>query len=216
MSELASRYQRVKDSIHAHVPLVAVSKFQSTDAIQALYDLGHRDFGENRVQELKEKAQVLPKDIRWHMIGSIQTNKIKDFAPFVHLVHAVDRDKVAKELQKAAVKHDRQIEVLLQMHIAEEASKHGYDADGLNRFDPVAYPNLHVKGLMGMATFTEDMSQVRSEFQVLKAQFDQLRSLHRKSYDTLSMGMSGDFELAIEEGSTMVRVGSAIFGPRTY
>lgn len=216
ISDLAIRYERVTECIPEHVTLVAVSKFQSVEAIQALYDLGHRDFGENRVQELKEKAAVLPADIRWHMIGTIQTNKIKDFAPFVHMVHAVDRDKVAKELQKAAAKLGREIDVLLQMHIAEEATKHGYDAEGLSHFSTEPYPNLRVRGLMGMATFTEDMAQVRGEFQSLKNQFVDMQAEYGAAFDTLSMGMSGDYPLAIDEGSTMVRVGSAIFGPRTY
>ena len=207
------------------ITLVAVSKTKPDEDVMAAYDAGQRDFGENRVQELAGKAQRLPKDIRWHMIGHIQTNKIKDFLPFVHLVHGVDRRKVLDVMEKEAAKLSRPIDLLLQVHIAEESTKFGFDAEELlDVAQPevwAAYPHLRPVGLMGMATFTDDQDQVRREFASLAELYEKVASQlaplaeeRGASWDTLSMGMSGDWTLAAEEGSTMVRVGSSIFGHR--
>ena len=207
------------------ITLVAVSKTKPDEDVMAAYDAGQRDFGENRVQELAGKAQRLPKDIRWHMIGHIQTNKIKDFLPFVHLVHGVDRRKVLDVMEKEAAKLSRPIDLLLQVHIAEESTKFGFDAEELlDVAQPevwAAYPHLRPVGLMGMATFTDDQDQVRREFASLAELYEKvaphlapLAEERGASWDTLSMGMSGDWTLAAEEGSTMVRVGSSIFGHR--
>ncbi|MGB1383819.1 MAG: YggS family pyridoxal phosphate-dependent enzyme [Flavobacteriales bacterium] len=207
------------------VVLVAVSKTKPDEDLMAAYEAGQRDFGENRVQELVGKAERLPKDIRWHMIGHVQTNKIKDFLPFVHLVHGVDRVKVLDVLEREAAKLGRTVDVLLQMHVAEEDTKFGFSGDELRALADEAtweaYPHLCPVGLMGMATFTDDTDQVRREFA-------QLAALHREvgpalsevaesrggTWGVLSMGMSGDWNVAVEEGSTMVRVGSSIFGHR--
>jgi len=209
------------------VTLVAVSKTKPDEDLMAAYEAGQRDFGENRVQELVGKAERLPKDIRWHMIGHVQTNKIKDFLPFVHLVHGVDRVKVLDVMEREAAKLGRTVDVLLQMHVAEEDTKFGFSGDELRALAGAApweaYPHLRPVGLMGMATFTDDTAQVRREFA-------QLAALHREvgpalsevaesrggTWGVLSMGMSGDWELAVEEGSTMVRVGSSIFGHRNF
>ena len=207
------------------VLLVAVSKTKPDEDLLAAYSAGQRDFGENRVQELVGKATRLPQDIRWHMIGHIQTNKIKDFLPCVHLVHGVDRVKVLDVMEREAAKLDRTVDLLLQVHIAAESTKFGFSSEELHDLAQPevweAYPHLRPVGLMGMATFTDDAAQVRREFA-------SLASLHKevgpaltevaKSRGTaggvLSMGMSGDWAVAVEEGSTMVRVGSAIFGHR--
>ena len=203
--------------------MVAVSKTKPNSNILEAYETGHRDFGENKVQDLAAKAAELPQDIRWHMIGHVQTNKIKFFAPFVHLVHGVDREKVLKELNKEARKNNRVIDCLLQVHIAQEQSKFGFDEAEINAlFEKdlnTLYPNVRIRGLMGMATFTEDQEQVRSEFRTLKQLFDQILrtfNIQHSTFNILSMGMSGDYPIAVEEGSTMVRVGTAIFGARNY
>ncbi len=223
MSTVAQRLEEIRSQIHPfasnavqNVTLVAVSKTKPDADLLEAYDAGQRDFGENRVQELAGKAERLPKDIRWHMIGHVQTNKIKDFLPFVHLVHGVDRVKVLDVMQKEAAKLGRQINLLLQVHIAEEATKFGFDPDELKTLaSPKAwtgYPNLCPVGLMGMATFTDDTRQVGREFAGLRTLFEQHGA--ERGWDTLSMGMSGDWRIAVEEGSTMVRIGSAIFGAR--
>lgn len=215
--------ERVKSTLPEHVTLVAVSKTKPNSNILEAYETGHRDFGENKVQDLAAKAAELPQDIRWHMIGHVQTNKIKFFAPFVHLVHGVDREKVLKELNKEARKNNRVIDCLLQVHIAQEQSKFGFDEAEINAlFEKdlnTLYPNVRIRGLMGMATFTEDQEQVRSEFRTLKQLFDQILrtfNIQHSTFNILSMGMSGDYPIAVEEGSTMVRVGTAIFGTRNY
>lgn len=218
---ISTNLSSVKERLPQHVTLVAVSKTKPNEDIMEAYESGHRDFGENKVQDLAAKAEQLPKDIRWHMIGHVQTNKIKYFAPFVHLVHGVDREKVLKELNKEGRKNDRVIDCLLQVHIAQEQSKFGFDEaeidDLLNKELGELYPHVHIRGLMGMATFTEDQNQVRSEFKTLKTLFDSLKNrLNSPSFDILSMGMSGDYEMAIAQGSTLVRVGTAIFGARNY
>ncbi len=201
--------------------VVAVSKTKPIKEIQALYDAGQRIFGENRVQELAEKAALMTKDIEWHMIGNLQSNKVKYIAEFVSLIHSVDSFKLLAEIDKQASKYGRIIDCLLQLRIATEESKHGMDFDALisllkqNEMDK--YPNVRILGLMGMATYTQDKSQIESEFKRLKASFDQLRSSYFKANEAfreLSMGMSADYELALVQGSTLVRVGSLIFGSR--
>ena len=225
LSEVQAQVAEAATQAGRRITLVAVSKTKPDEDVMAAYDAGQRDFGENRVQELAGKTQRLPKDIRWHMIGHIQTNKIKDFLPFVHLVHGVDRRKVLDVMEKEAAKLSRPIDLLLQVHIAEESTKFGFDAEELlDVAQPevwAAYPHLRPVGLMGMATFTDDQDQVRREFASLAELYEkvatQLAPLAEErgaSWDILSMGMSGDWTLAAEEGSTMVRVGSSIFGHR--
>jgi PLP dependent protein len=200
-----------------NIVLVAVSKTKPVESIQELYDLGHRDFGENYVQELEEKHSQLPKDIRWHFIGHLQSNKIKYIAPFVHLIHGIDSFKLLKEVDKQAKKINRTIDVLLQVHIAQEETKFGLDGNELdelliaNSNQLLKLENVNVCGLMGMASFTEDKEKIRTEFKYLKSLFDKYAKLQ-----TLSMGMSSDYTIAMEEGTTMVRIGSLIFGERQY
>lgn len=210
--------KQIQSTIPSPVTLVAVSKTKPVEDLQQAYDAGIRDFGENKIQEMCDKYEILPKDIRWHMIGHVQTNKVKYMAPFVHLIHGVDSLKLLKEINKQAEKNNRVIDVLLQVFIADEETKFGLDATELEHILADEIQNLlHVKvvGLMGMATFTEDNNQIREEFKTLKNLFD----LHQKTHPDLkilSMGMSGDYAIAIEEGSTMVRIGSSIFGHRNY
>lgn len=218
---IRQKLEQVKSTLPEHVTLVAVSKTKPNSNILEAYETGHRDFGENKVQDLAAKADALPKDIRWHMIGHVQTNKIKYFAPFVHLVHGVDREKVVKELNKEAHKNNRVIDCLLQVHIAREQTKFGFDETELTTLFEKnlteLYPHVRIRGFMGMATFTEDQDLVRSEFKTLKQLFDQVLrtfSIEHATFNILSMGMSGDYKIAVEEGSTMVRVGTAIFGAR--
>lgn len=209
-----------KELSGSEVTLVAVSKTKPIELLQEAYDLGIRDFGENKVQELVEKQQVLPTDIRWHMIGHLQRNKVKYIAPFVHLIHSVDSLRLLREINKQAVKNNRVISCLLQVHIAREESKFGLSMDEINEqfiHDVSELTNVEVTGLMGMATFSDDEALVRSEFKSLKNLFDNLAQKELPSnlqMNTLSIGMSGDFRLAIKEGSTMIRVGSSIFGAR--
>jgi pyridoxal phosphate enzyme (YggS family) len=200
------------------VTLVAVSKTKPVTAIQEAYDSGQRIFGENKIQEMSEKWEQLPKDIQWHMIGHVQTNKVKFMIPYVNLIHSADRLKLFKEINKQAALVDRVVDVLLQVKIAQEDTKYGMPiqeaTDFLDGAQLDAYPHLRVVGLMGMASFTDDMNQVATEFKVLEGLFTRFRE--SKNLKTLSMGMSGDYKLAIENGSTMIRVGSAIFGSRNY
>lgn len=215
---IVENLHQINQSIPEQVTLVAVSKTQPHQAIQTLYDAGQRVFGENKVQELVDKFEALPKDIQWHMIGHLQKNKVKYMASFVHLIHSVDSFDLLKEINKQAAKHDRVIDCLLQIHIAQEETKFGMDeqeAESLLEVYQTEFSHVKVVGLMGMATFTEDESQVRKEFKFLKSIFDKLKSRYT-DLEVLSMGMSGDFQMAIEEGSTMVRVGSSIFGERIY
>ena len=215
---ISENIQHFKDLLPEKVTLVAVSKTKPNEAIEEAYAAGQRVFGENKVQEMEGKWQALPKDIEWHMIGHVQTNKVKYMAPFVHLIHAVDSLKLLKEINKQAKKHDRIIKCLLQIKIADEESKFGLtELAATEILISETFQDLnHVEviGLMGMATFTSDEAQVRREFQLLKRIYDQFSNQH-KSFNILSMGMSGDYEVAIEEGSTMVRVGSSIFGERS-
>lgn len=206
----------IQNELPENVTLVAVSKTKPAEAIQELYNAGQLEFGENKVQELVSKYEVLPKNIKWHLIGHLQKNKVKYIAEFVHLIHSVDNLDLLKEINKQAEKFNRIIPCLLQIKIAEEDSKFGMEADLSEQIlsdYKHNFPNVEIVGLMGMATFTEDENQVRSEFKYLKSIFDKLQK-HNAELKTLSMGMSGDYKFAVEEGSTMVRVGSSIFGDR--
>ena len=202
----------------AGVTLVAVSKTKPVEEIMALYDLGHRDFGENYVQELIAKYEVLPKDIRWHFIGHLQSNKVKYIAPFIHLIHGVDTERLLKEINKQAQKIGRIINCLLQMHIAKEETKFGLDETELKAvlFNVEPLENIIICGLMAMASFIDDMEAVRNEFRVLKNTFNKYSSLSIANckFSILSMGMSADYTIAMEEGSTMIRIGSLLFGAR--
>lgn len=201
--------KHLADNIH----LVAVSKTKPNELIIEAYGAGQRIFGENKVQELVEKEESLPKDIEWHMIGHLQTNKVKYIAPFVSLIHAVDSKKLIKEINKRAEQNNRVIACLLQVHIAQEESKFGLDKDGIIEILKTDFPNVSIVGLMGMATFTDNKNQIREEFKYLKDIFDELKE-SQPNFSILSMGMSGDYSIAIEEGSNMVRIGSSIFGER--
>lgn len=207
-------YQNLPEDIK----LVAVSKTKPVSDLQEAYDAGQRIFGENKIQEMTEKWEQLPEDIQWHMIGHVQTNKVKYMAPYVSLIHSADRLKLFKEINKQGKNNERSIDVLLQVKIAEEESKFGMppkEAKELLSGDKLKnYPNVNVKGLMGMASFVEDEQQLTREFKELKSIYDQFREKH--DFEILSMGMSGDYELAIKLGSNMVRIGSAIFGERNY
>lgn len=200
------------------VTLVAVSKTKPPEDILELHNLGHKDFGENYVQELVEKFERLPKEIHWHFIGHLQSNKVKYIAPFVHLIHGVDSIRLLKEINKHGIKNSRTINCLLQVHIAREETKFGFDGKELmemNWEELAELTNVNVIGLMGMASFTEDMEKVRAEFNQLKELYDKLQALNPQ-LKTLSMGMSSDYKIAIEEGSNMVRIGSLLFGERIY
>ncbi|MBO0593858.1 YggS family pyridoxal phosphate-dependent enzyme [Cellulophaga sp. E16_2] len=214
---IAHNLQKIKASLPENVTLVAVSKTKPIPDLVEAYEVGQRIFGENKIQEMTQKWEELPKDIQWHMIGHVQTNKVKYMAEYVHLVHGVDSFKLLKEINKQAKKYDRTINCLLQIHIAEEDTKFGLDKEELfailDSDEFKALNNINIKGLMGMATFTENEDQVRREFKSLKTLFD-LSTIKLEHIDTLSMGMSGDYKMAIEEGSTMVRIGSSIFGSR--
>ncbi|QES91310.1 YggS family pyridoxal phosphate-dependent enzyme [Empedobacter brevis] len=208
----------IEPTIPAHVTLVAVSKTKPVEDLQEAYEAGIRDFGENKIQEMCDKYEVLPKDIRWHMIGHVQTNKVKYMAPFVHLIHGVDSLKLLKEIDKQAQKNNRVIDVLLQQFIADEETKFGLDDKEIRQImqeEIQSLPHIRVVGLMGMATFTDDENQIRKEFKTLKSNFEYLKN-NFENISILSMGMSGDYQIAIEEGSTMVRIGSSIFGYRNY
>ena len=201
--------------------LVAVSKTKPNEQILEIYNQGQRIFGENRVQELSRKSDVLPKDIEWHMIGHLQTNKVKYIAPFIHMIESVDTPKLLKEINKQGIKNDRVINCLLQFKIAEEATKSGLGVKQITDFiESPAFQelkNIRLCGVMGMATFTDNYDQVRREFKTLKNIFDQLKANYfsnSSDFKEISMGMSGDYKIAIEEGSTMVRIGSLIFGQR--
>lgn len=222
MSKLANNIVRFRESVPPNVTLVAVSKTKPNGDLQEAYDAGQRHLGENKIQEMTEKWETLPKDIKWHMIGHTQRNKVKYMAPYVHLIHSVDSPRLAKEINKQAGNNDRVINCLLQVFIANEDSKFGFDEQELIEFlESDAFKkleNININGLMGMATFTDDKDQVRAEFKTLKSLFDKIKSKglleSRHEFKELSMGMTGDYRIAMEEGSTMIRIGSAIFGSR--
>jgi pyridoxal phosphate enzyme (YggS family) len=217
---IAENLLSIKNNLPEHVALVAVSKTKPIEDLMKAYDAGQRIFGENKIQEMEGKWEQMPKDIQWHMIGHVQTNKVKFMAPFVSLIHGVDSFKLLKEVNKQALKNDRIIDCLLQMHIAEEETKFGLDDDELNSILASStfreMKNIRITGLMGMATFTDNQDQVKKEFSHLKSIYDKLQSqkIENCQLNTLSMGMSGDYKLAIECGTTMVRIGSSIFGTR--
>lgn len=217
---IAQHLLQIKASLPKEVTLVAVSKTKPLADLQAAYAAGQRVFGENKIQEMTEKWEHLPKDIDWHMIGNVQSNKVKYMAPYVKLIHGVDRLSLLDEINKQAAKNNRNIDCLLQVHIAQEETKFGFDEhELLAAFDAnalAAYPNVNIVGLMGMASFTSDNQQVKAEFTALKSLFDSLKNTaaSQVNLQILSMGMSGDYELAIACGSNMVRIGSSIFGSR--
>ena len=216
------QYKLIQNSLsQKNVQLIAVSKTKPNEDIIELYELGQRDFGENYVQELVDKAASLAGDIRWHFIGHLQSNKVKFIAPFVHLIHGVDSEKLLVEINKQGQKNNRVIPCLLQVHIATEETKFGFDANSLLELIEsgrlLNYPNVMIKGLMGMASFSEDQTLLSKEFTQLNELFQKSKSiLNYNDFDTLSMGMSSDYELAIEKGSNMVRIGSLLFGARNY
>ena len=218
---VAENLTALKSEIPGHVTLVAVSKTKPVEVIIEAYRAGQRDFGENRAQELIWKQEKLPGDIRWHMVGHLQSNKVKYLAPFVHIIHGVDSLKLLKVINREAIRNDRVIDVLFQIHIAREETKFGFSEEELlellhsEALGQISH--VRIRGMMGMATFTEDLDQVRKEFRFLKELFDRMKSsvfAGREEFDRLSMGMSGDYRVALEEGSNMVRIGSLIFGSR--
>lgn len=220
--DIKANLEAVKNSfINPDCQLVSVSKTKPVELLMEAYNAGVRDFGENKVQEIQEKQPQMPSDVRWHMIGHLQRNKVKYIAEFVHLIHGVDSFRLLREIEKQGKKVNRKIPVLLQIHIAEEESKFGFDREELFEMleneDFKKFQHVHILGLMGMATFTENSDQVRKEFRSLKSLFDELKEKALPDFveiQELSMGMSGDYQIAQEEGSTMVRIGSAIFGAR--
>jgi pyridoxal phosphate enzyme (YggS family) len=215
-------YLTIADTLSAQkVQLIAVSKTKPNEDLQALYNSGQRAFGENYVQELVDKEASLPKDIQWHFIGHLQSNKVKYIAPFVHLIHGVDSEKLLQEINKQGAKNNRIIDCLLQVHIATEETKFGFDGPALHEFlssGRVAnYSHICVRGLMGMASFSDDQTLLSNEFSLLKSFFDKAKqAFPQGQFDTLSMGMSSDYMLAIAHGSNMVRIGSLLFGARNY
>jgi pyridoxal phosphate enzyme (YggS family) len=218
---IADQLNAVLKTITDDATLIAVSKTKPVSAIQEAYDAGQRHFGENKVQEMEMKFEALPKDIHWHMIGHLQTNKVKYIAPFVHLIHSVDSLKLLQEINKQGEKNNRVIKCLLQFHIAEEETKFGLSlseaVELLNTPEYAEMKNIEIVGVMGMASLTEDQNKIHDEFHFLKSLFDGLKNgyfAEQASFKEISMGMSGDYKIALLEGSTMVRVGSSIFGSR--
>lgn len=213
---------KIKNTLPPHVKLIAVSKFHPIEAISEAYSAPHLVFGENKVQEMKEKYELLPKDIEWHMIGHLQSNKVKYIIPFVHLIHSIDSEKLLTEVQKQAQKLNKKVNVLLQFFIADEETKYGLNIEEAieisKNYLEGKYPNIEFCGVMGMASFSKDESKIRSEFKNLKKYFLFLKENYFKnnSFKEISMGMSSDYKIAIEEGSTIIRVGSSIFGIRNY
>lgn len=220
MSSISQSIEQLQTEISDNVTLVAVSKFHSNQAILEAYEAGQRIFGESKVQEMTAKYKELPKDIQWHMIGHLQRNKVKYIADFVSLIHGVDSPRLLKEINKQAQKYHRKIPCLLQVHIAQEDSKFGFDKeelyDFLNSTDFCQMENISIKGLMGMATNTDNKEVIKKEFNFLKSLFLDLKNELLPNINTLSMGMSSDYPIAIGCGSTMVRIGSRIFGNRNY
>lgn len=221
MSINKQKYQEIINRLNYKATLVAVSKTKPVEDIQTLYDLGQRDFGENYVQELTEKQEKLPKDINWHFIGHLQSNKVKYIAPFVHLIHGVDSEKLLKEINKQGAKNNRVINCLLQVHISAEETKFGFDRDELDAIlnaDLSTFKNIKICGLMGMASFTEDNDLIKKEFAFLSSLFNKYTNLSTSNIKliTLSMGMSADYAFALEAGSNMIRIGSLLFGSRIY
>ena len=220
---IAQKIQQLRSSLPEGVSLLAISKFQPLESLQEAYDAGQRMFGENHIQEMAAKAAVLPKDVEWHFTGHVQTNKIKYMASFVSLIHAVDSYRLLREINKHAAKHNRIIDCLLQIHIAQEETKFGFTIDECREMlatEPwKELQNVRITGLMAMGSNTDDMEQVRNEFRQMKQFFDELKTIYfadQPSFNQLSEGMTDDYPIAIEEGSTIVRIGSMIFGSRGY
>ena len=218
-NSVVKNLEQIQLTIPEHVTLVAVSKTKPIESIQELYDAGQRIFGENRVQELVDKYEVLPKDIHWHLIGHLQRNKVKYIGPFVEMIHSIDSERLLDEVNIQSKKNNRKIKVLIQFYIAQEETKFGFDWDEIqdlfSRRKPESFDSIDFCGVMGMASFSDDKALVEKEFSTLKNIYDQTaKKLNNVHFDTLSMGMSGDWEIAVEEGSTLVRIGSAIFGSR--
>lgn len=217
---IACQLSLVRSTIPESVTLVAVSKTHPTEMIREAYDAGHRIFGESRPLEMKAKYEELPKDIEWHMIGHLQTNKVKYIAPFVSMIQSVDSARLAETIQREAARCNRKIGILLEIRVAEEETKSGWNFDELMRYVGTVelnrMPNLEVRGVMGIATNTDDLCRVKQDFEILKRDFDILQPNFGPRFNIVSMGMSHDYPLAVECGSTMVRVGSLIFGERDY
>lgn len=221
--DIQRNIQALKASLPAGVTLVAVSKFHPVEALQKAYEAGQRIFGESRAQELVAKQQVLPSDIEWHFIGPLQSNKVKEIAPFIAMIHSIDSLKLLQEVNKQAAKWNRIIPVLLEIHVAQEENKHGFTPESCTQLLETevlsTLPHIHVRGIMGMATNTDEEKQIRQEFETLHQLFLELKTrffADDPAFDILSMGMSHDYPIAIEEGSTMIRVGTNIFGEREY
>ena len=216
-----SNIDKLREHVPENVKIVAVSKFHTTDEIKEAYDDGQLLFGESRVQELEEKYPLLPEDIEWHFVGSLQRNKVRFIAPFVSLIHSLDSERLMREIDKRAAANDRTIKCLLQLHVADEETKSGFTPDECREFlaggNWKKYPNVQLAGVMGMATYTDNEEQVRDEFRRLKSLFDEWKTDYfsdTPAFKEISMGMSGDYTTAIEEGSTMVRLGTVLFGER--
>lgn len=216
-------YRKIAGNLPKNVTLIAVSKTKPASDIETLYQLGHRIFGENKAQELKGKQEILPKDIEWHFIGHLQTNKIKYIIPFVSMIHSIDSFKLLQEVNRLAKNHNRTVRCLLQFHIADEESKFGFSLEECEAMlDDATFAtmeNVQIAGVMGMATFTDDQEQVRREFRQLQTIFQHLKEKYfadNEGFKEISMGMTDDYPIAIEEGSTLIRIGSAIFGERQY
>ena len=216
---ISSKIQSIKQNIGENITLVAVSKTKPIEMIVEAMQKGHLDFGENKVHELVDKHEKLPKEIKWHMIGHLQRNKVKYIAPFVHLIHGADSERLINEINKQGKKNNRIIDCLLQFHIAQETTKFGFNMEEVNELIKSnkfkEWGNVNIRGVMGMATFTNDKSQVKTEFESLKLYFDDIsKQINSDSFNIISMGMSGDYKIAIECGSNMLRIGSTIFGAR--
>ena len=224
MTTVAQRLNEVKSTLPATgVELVAVSKFHPAETIREAYDAGHRCFGESRAQELQQKYDILPHDIEWHFIGHLQTNKVKYIIPYVAMIHSVDTPRILDEIERQAARVERVVDCLLEVHVAQEDTKYGFSPqeciDFLSTLKAGAYPHVRFRGIMGMASNTDDESRVQAEFAQLKQLFDTLRTgamAQNTHFDTLPMGMSHDYRMAVEQGSTMVRIGTTIFGEREY
>ena len=219
---IKSNLNTINNTLPAHVKLIAVSKTKPVSEILEAYNAGHRAFGENKIQEMAEKFEELPKDIEWHMIGHLQSNKVKYMAPFVSLIHGVDSFKKLEEINKQAITNNRIIDCLLQIKIATEETKFGLSIDDSNKLlksnELTKLTHIHIKGFMGMASFTDDETIIKNEFRILKNYLNSTKEYELTNFNPiiLSMGMSGDYKIAIEEGSNMIRVGSSIFGERNY
>jgi len=218
-----NNFKKIKENIPENIDIVAVSKTKPTSDILKLYNIGHKIFGENKVQELLAKKEILPDDIQWHMIGALQSNKVKYLVPFISMIHSIDSFKLLYEVNKRAAKIGRKIKCLLEFHIAEEDSKHGFEEkeifEMLDNKEFWTLNNIEVAGLMGIATHTDDKDKIRNEFRYLKNLFSKIKEKYYSdniNFKELSMGMTSDYTIAIEEGATIVRIGSAIFGARNY